>query len=533
MRLVIFTSNGALQESVWWQALEEADDLESVMICQKIERKDLASVARRFVRNVQRHGFAFVPIRVALLLISILRPARQIRGVRQRDDGPLDVRVIKAHNIHAPEVIAQVRDFAPNLGLSIGAPILRASLFTVPALGTINVHLGKVPDYRGAPPAFWEINAGAGMVGATIHWVDEGLDTGDVIASGELPLYHDDTLTRAVERLEELGVALLRRSLAQINSGTVSSSRQPNGGQTNRQPTVSRHLALTTRIALRRARARLRTRSLVKYVLMVAALHVYRPIRDVWRTLRRRHPVRIFTFHRVSSMCRDGMTIRAAEFERQVDYLIRTHDIVTLEAGVMAIREGSRQRRPAAVLTFDDAYRSVFTTAYPILANRGITACCFVSTDYVGGDERFPHDEANLARPFLEVMNWEELRKLRNEGWSIGAHTASHARLSQCFGSCLERELHEPPAELYARLGVVSPTLAFPFGRESDFSEAALVEARRAGYRTVFSDYAGENRTGTAAVVLGRFDIGGDHDSIAWKILIHGLDFSRLGARWR
>ena len=68
-----------------------------------------------------------------------------------------NVRIVRVSDIHAPDALRLVQDFAPRLGLSLGAPILRKSLFALPEAGTLNLHKGRVPDYRGMPPAFWEL----------------------------------------------------------------------------------------------------------------------------------------------------------------------------------------------------------------------------------------------------------------------------------------------------------------------------------------------------------------------------------------
>jgi folate-dependent phosphoribosylglycinamide formyltransferase PurN len=272
---------------------------------------------------------------------------------------------IEATDIHAPEVLERVRAFAPDLGLSLGAPILKPSLFSIPTRGTLNLHCGKVPEFRGAPPAFWELWYGATSVGATMHWVDAGLDTGAIVASADAPIYPADSLAEVEARVTELGSLVFRQALAAVIRGDASSRPQPTGGATHRFPTMSQRWKLSLRLASRRLRRRLAPRRLSKAAAMSASLYLYRPLRDVVRSLRRRHPVRVFTFHRVTWLCRDGMTVDPAAFRRQVAYIARHHDIVSLERDVALIREGARlqfgvtrsRRVQPAVAHFDDTVR--------------------------------------------------------------------------------------------------------------------------------------------------------------------------------
>ena len=275
-------------------------------------------------------------------------------------------------------------------------------------------------------------------------------------------------------------------------------------------------------------------RSLIKLVAHATGLYVVRPLRDAVRTVARRHPVRIFTFHRVTTLCRDGMTVAPDVFREQIAYVSRFHTVVPLNRALAAIRSGERLRRPMASITFDDGYRSVFQRAFPIMQSAGVSGCAFVCTDLVGTQQRFPHDEGNAVREWLQVMTWQEIHELREGGWSIGAHSASHARLSDCTAEELVHELESPLLQIRKRTGESCEILAYPFGGRHDMSSDALASARRVGYTAVFSDYGGENfpRLMTDPFQLNRIDIGGNHDRLGWKLRVHGMSLSRLGGTW-
>ncbi len=449
------------------------------------------------------------------------------------EDGP-PVTLLESERIHGADVVERVREWQPDLGVSLGAPILNPELFTVPSRGTINLHLGKVPEYRGAPPGFWELWTGATEVGATVHWIDEGLDTGPVIAAAVAPVYSRDTLKRVQARAEELGVIVLQRALTRLASGEeVRGAPQPQGGHAFRSPTVGQRVRLAVRLRVRSARESLRPRSLIKSMAGVALLTVVRPVRDMFRSLTRRHPVRVFTLHRITDLCRDGMTASPEAFRRQVAYLRRSHRIVPLRDALRLIAEGARLSRPVAALTFDDGYASVFDHAAPILRNLGIPGgCCYLSTGLVGTDRRFAHDADSSVLQYLSVMSWAQVRALKEEGWDVGGHTSTHARLSRCDATELQRELTEPLEALRSKLGIEHPSMAYPFGTPNDITEEGRNAIRQLGYSALLSNYSGENRPPRDPFHLGRFDIGGDHDTIAWKAAVHGLSLSQWRRYW-
>src|SRR2546430_12171699 len=533
VRVAVFTADPNLERSAWWRIVMETPGLSAVVVCRQVASRRPRDVLRRLRRNIAKHGLIFIPYRVGLLGASIVRRCLSRPGSEPHGGPSVPSETFESLDLHSAVVLEQVRAWQPDLGLSIGAPILRQALFRIPRLGTLNLHLGHVPEYRGAPPGFWELYTGARSIGATVHWVDEGLDTGPVVAAAQAPLYETDTLAQVEARARELGCRVLVGALRLVAAGTWVATPQPPGGRTFRFPTVKQRAILGFRLALRRWGRWIRDgRAMARAAALLAWLVLCRPVRDLIRTLRRRHPVRVFTFHRVTDLCRDGLTVAPDVFRRQVAYLRRHHEVVSLERALGALRDGARLRHPLAALAFDDGYRSVWDVARPILAKHDVPACAFVCTGLVGTDERLAHDDASPVRPYLDLMGWDELRTLCEEGWSVGAHTVSHARLAQCDGETLRREVFEPVATIRGSLGQHVVALAYPFGGPGDIREDGRSLVREAGYVACLSNFGGENHPPADLMHVRRIDIGGDHDDLGWKAWTHGCDLSRWRLRW-
>ena len=120
----------------------------------------------------------------------------------------------------------------------LGTRILKASTFGVPRMGCINLHKGKVPEYRGMPPGFWELYDGASSAGVTVHFVDKGLDTGDIVATSTVPILRTETPESLLEKLHEEGSRLLASAVALIRDGKANSSTAREvGGKPRTKPT--------------------------------------------------------------------------------------------------------------------------------------------------------------------------------------------------------------------------------------------------------------------------------------------------------
>jgi methionyl-tRNA formyltransferase len=131
-------------------------------------------------------------------------------------------------DIHAGDVLERVRSLAPDLGLIYGSPILKSVLFEIPTFGTLGIHHGQVPEYRGKKTTFWAMFNGEKTAGVTIQKVNAGLDTGQIVKQGVVPIgCHSQ---RAVwHELEALGLNLYIQAIIEVKQGTAS--YQPPLGQ--------------------------------------------------------------------------------------------------------------------------------------------------------------------------------------------------------------------------------------------------------------------------------------------------------------
>ena len=399
-----------------------------------------------------------------------------------------NVRIVRVPDIHAPESVQLVKDFSPRLGLALGAPILRKFLFALPHAGTLNLHKGRVPDYRGMPPAFWELWNGENSVGCTVHWVEEKLDTGAVAAREVVPCAPFSTVKGLQLQLDEVGVELVRSALADVLQGTAVPSPQGTGGRTNRKPSLAQVAALERRLAARDRVAEPRPKALLK-------AGVGRGVHALWRAglYRALAPrITVLLYHRVTDDVRDNLTTGVEQFHRQMALLRRHCHVLSLEE---VLRAGiiPRSRRPLVCVTFDDGYRDNHDQAVPILVRHQIPAAFFVSTGLIGNDGTFPHDVKRGNDP-IPTMDWAQLRHMKELGFTIGSHTVSHVDCASEPEEVVWRELVESRNTLRRELGLQDVVLGYPYGGRRHMTPERLELVREAGYAGCLSAYGGTNR---------------------------------------
>ncbi|MEN6480386.1 MAG: formyltransferase family protein, partial [Anaerolineales bacterium] len=122
--------------------------------------------------------------------------------------------------VNTPEFIDKVRKLAPDLIVAMHyATIFSPDLLRIPRLGCVNEHPSRLPAGRGMTPSFWHMIRGDDRNWITLHFLDPGIDTGDVIAQGSIPILPDDTGRTTARKLSEEGHRIFRENLPLIREG--------------------------------------------------------------------------------------------------------------------------------------------------------------------------------------------------------------------------------------------------------------------------------------------------------------------------
>jgi methionyl-tRNA formyltransferase len=108
--------------------------------------------------------------------------------------------------------------------------ILPRSILEIPKYGCINIHASLLPRWRGAAPIHRAIEAGDAETGVTIMQMEEGLDTGPMLAMQRIPITPDDTTGSLHDKLADLGGAMIVDALHNLQNGSVIASPQPEAG---------------------------------------------------------------------------------------------------------------------------------------------------------------------------------------------------------------------------------------------------------------------------------------------------------------
>ena len=183
-----------------------------------------------------------------------------------------------------------------------------------------------------------------------------------------------------------------------------------------------------------------------------------------------------------------GYAVSAEQFGGQLDAIKRAgFETISLSQLFHGLEGRARLPRKPIVLTFDDAYRNVHETAWPMMRERGMKGVLFVVADHVGGTNEW--DQAK-GMPKLDLMDAAELKEMASAGWEIGSHGCRHLELGKAGDSEQRDEVFRSRSQLASLLGVAADFYAYPYGSCTESSKRLVAEAGYRGAVSIFSTAA-------------------------------------------
>jgi len=135
--------------------------------------------------------------------------------------------VMQPRSLKEKEVVASLLELEPQvIVVAAYGQILLPEVLAIPPFGCLNVHASLLPKYRGASPVAGALLAGEEEMGITIMLMDEGMDTGPILAQRAIPIAPDDTRAHLTEKLAYLGAELLLEALPRWFAGEIQPQPQ-------------------------------------------------------------------------------------------------------------------------------------------------------------------------------------------------------------------------------------------------------------------------------------------------------------------
>ncbi|HEX3073375.1 MAG TPA: methionyl-tRNA formyltransferase [Ignavibacteriales bacterium] len=134
--------------------------------------------------------------------------------------------VLQPEKLRDEKFIADLKNIGADIFIVVAFKILPPEVFTIPKHGSFNLHASLLPKYRGAAPIQWAIINGEKETGLTTFFLQEKVDTGNVILQEKMSIGGDEDFGSLHDRMSELGAGMILKTLELIESGAVQPKKQ-------------------------------------------------------------------------------------------------------------------------------------------------------------------------------------------------------------------------------------------------------------------------------------------------------------------
>lgn len=208
--------------------------------------------------------FMGTPDIAAASLQALLNAGHEICGVFTREDKPVgrkqiltappvkqlaltyNLPVFQPKNLRTPEMQQQIAALEPQLIVVVAyGRILPPEVLALPTKGCINLHVSLLPKYRGAAPVQWAVINGDKETGVTIMYLNEGVDTGDILKVAPVTIGPEETSGELFERITALGAKTLVETVAELQEGRVRRTPQ-NEAEASLAPLLTKEMGRFT-----------------------------------------------------------------------------------------------------------------------------------------------------------------------------------------------------------------------------------------------------------------------------------------------
>ena len=141
------------------------------------------------------------------------------------------VPVIERSDLNSKEFLQFIRQYNADLFISVASPVIfKDELIKIPRLDCINIHNAPLPKYRGMLPNFWQLYHGEKRAGITVHRIDAGIDTGDIITQKYVPIELNESLHNLITKTKKQGAHIIKEIIKDFRDQKVQHKKMEGTG---------------------------------------------------------------------------------------------------------------------------------------------------------------------------------------------------------------------------------------------------------------------------------------------------------------
>ncbi len=200
--------------------LSKAKDVVGIIFERPRTKKEIIS---RWMKRAKKRGVIKLFDEVIFRVFDSLAQKQDLLDSDPDSIYPESIPKCYVKSVNDEEAVKFMKDLKPDVLVVYGTSILKKDVIGIPSKGVLNIHPGITPEYRGLDPIFWAIkNKEFDKIGVTIHFIDEGIDTGKIVKQSTVNVESNDSYESLFVKVLKKGVDLMIESLTLMENNQIS-----------------------------------------------------------------------------------------------------------------------------------------------------------------------------------------------------------------------------------------------------------------------------------------------------------------------
>lgn len=242
MKIIFFTQEDPFYVKAFFDEFlrlySHADEIRAIVLSRPMGKKTISQLARQMYNFYGLHDFLRMGTRYAFVKLM------QHRNITRSVEGEVNktytikqlatsygINVIERSDLNDPRFLQEIRRYDADLFISVACPIIfKKEIINIPRLGCINIHNAPLPKYRGMLPNFWQLYHNEKESGITVHRINTGIDTGDIIAQRFVTIQPEETLHSLILKTKRQGARIMIDVIDDFRNERVQSVEMSGAG---------------------------------------------------------------------------------------------------------------------------------------------------------------------------------------------------------------------------------------------------------------------------------------------------------------
>ncbi len=235
MNIIFFTQEDPFYVKIFFDEFfahyQTLDEIKAVVISRAMGKKSLFDLAKQMYGlygplNFLKIGFKFVFYK----LMSKRKISRSVQSAKSVDRtysikqlcDVYGIQAIERSDLNSQSFISMIKSYDPDLFVSVACPVIfKQNLIKAAKTDCINIHNAPLPNYRGMLPNFWQLYHDEKTAGITVHKIDVGIDTGDIVSRIFIPIEPDETLDQLIRKTKKEGAHIIIEIVEKYKKGEI------------------------------------------------------------------------------------------------------------------------------------------------------------------------------------------------------------------------------------------------------------------------------------------------------------------------